>query len=105
MLVAVAATAAVAGGVAALAIGKAAGWTGDGGARTVLVPVAGGASASSRPAAASTSAARPLAGNSFDPAEIYRARAGGVVTIYALFGSTAATGGGSASQGSGFVVS
>ena len=97
--------AALLGGVAALAIGKAVGWTGSsGGARTVLVPVADGASAESRPAAAS-STARPLAGNGFDPAEIYRARAGGVVTIYALFGNHAATGGGSASQGSGFVVS
>jgi S1-C subfamily serine protease len=104
-LAAIAAIAALLGGVTALVIGKAVGWTGGGGgARTVLVPLADGASASSRPAAA-TSAARPLAGNGFDPAEIYRARAGGVVTIYALFGNHAATGEGSASQGSGFVVS
>ncbi len=42
--------------------------------------------------------ARPLLGNGFDPAAIYAARAGGVVTIYAEVS------GGGRAQGSGFVV-
>ena len=104
-ITAVTVAAALLGGVAALAIGKAVGWTGGGdGAQTVLVSVADGASAASR-LDAGASATRPLVGNGFDPAGIYRARAGGVVTIYALFGTQATTGGGSASQGSGFVAS
>jgi len=41
---------------------------------------------------------RPLLGNGFDPAAIYAARAGGVVTIYAEVS------GGGRAQGSGFVV-
>jgi S1-C subfamily serine protease len=86
------------GGVAALAIGRAVGWT-DG--ETVLVPVP--AAQASSPA--EQSAAAPLLGNAFDPAGIYRVRAGGVVTIYALFGDHETTGDGAASQGSGFVVS
>ena len=40
----------------------------------------------------------PLLGNGFDPAAIYAARAGGVVTIYADLGETGTA------QGSGFVV-
>jgi S1-C subfamily serine protease len=40
----------------------------------------------------------PILGNGFDPAAIYAARAGGVVTIYADLGGTGT------SQGSGFVV-
>lgn len=104
-LIAVAAVAALLGGLASLGIGKALGWMDSGrGVRTVLVRATDGAPASSQPADL-RSAARPLAGNGFDPAEIYRARAAGVVTIYALFGSHATTGGGGASQGSGFVVS
>ena len=50
--------------------------------------------------APSTSSARPLTGNGFDPARIFAARASGVVTIYAFFGSS-----GGDAQGSGFVVS
>lgn len=90
--------AALAGGLAALAIGKAAGWIDGGSAETVLVP------APAQPPAAPPSAAS-LVGSVFDPAEIYRVRAGGVVTIYALFGDHETTGDGAASQGSGFVVS
>src|SRR5204862_48991 len=46
--------------------------------------------------------AKPLIGGSFDPARIYAARSSGVVTIFAVYGSsnTAQT-----AQGSGFVVS
>jgi 2-alkenal reductase len=52
-----------------------------------------------------TDAARPVAGNGFDPAKLYRARAAGVVTIIALFGEQGGTGLGGSAQGSGFVVS
>src|SRR2546426_7849952 len=48
---------------------------------------------------------KPLSGNGFDPAKIYRRRAAGVVTIISLFGNHATTGQGAAAQGSGFVVS
>src|SRR5919106_3933763 len=52
-----------------------------------------------------TDAARPVAGNGFDPAKLYRARAAGFVTIIALFGEQGGTGLGGSAQGSGFVVS
>ena len=91
------------GGIAALAIGKAVGWT-DGGGETVLVPIPAADGATAQPTN-DRPAAVPLQGNAFAPAEIYRARAGGVVTIYALFGDHAETGEGPASQGSGFVAS
>ncbi|MDQ2981073.1 MAG: trypsin-like peptidase domain-containing protein [Actinomycetota bacterium] len=45
--------------------------------------------------------ARPLAGNSFDPARIYAARSPGVVTVFAFFEKANRH----AAQGSGFVVS
>jgi 2-alkenal reductase len=102
----VALVSALLGGTLALALGKAVGWVDDDGARvqTVLVP----APESGTPAADEVEgdAAKPLVGNGFDAAELYRKRADGVVTIYALFGE-----GGiedadvSAAQGSGFVVS
>ena len=102
----VAVVASLLGGTASLALGKAAGWVGAGATRTVVV---GGADAG-MPAAVPTEsddAARgePLPGNDFDPAEIYRRRADGVVTIYALFGTHGENGEGDAAQGSGFVVS
>jgi len=46
--------------------------------------------------------AKPIAGNGFQPAQIFARRSAGVVTIVSYFGGTAAT---SAGQGSGFVVS
>jgi 2-alkenal reductase len=52
----------------------------------------------SEPVAAS---ARPLLGNSFDPARIYAARSPGVVTVFAFFEKANRH----AAQGSGFVVS
>ncbi len=102
----VAVVAALLGGAGALALGKAVGWVDDdaGGTETVLVPAADGAT----PAAAQVEedAERPLLGNGFDPSEIYRKRAAGVVTILALFDDHgAAADRGSAAQGSGFVVS
>ncbi len=47
--------------------------------------------------------AQPLPGNGFEPAEIYAARADGVVTVHAAFVDHGSTGG--VGQGSGFVVS
>ena len=48
---------------------------------------------------------KPLTGNGFDPAEIYRRRSPGVVTIYSFFPQQAAESSDHAAQGSGFVVS
>src|SRR5438105_9726251 len=90
------------GAVAALAIGRSAGWIGHSDTQTVVVPPP----AQPRAVSAQTSlrsTAKPLTGNGFRPAELYRSRAAGVVTIYAFFGNQrTAT---QASQGSGFVVS
>ena len=95
--------AAVVGGTAALGLGKAVGWVDGGESRTatVLVPTPDGAT----PAAdrVEGDAARPLQGTGFDASEIYRKRASGVVTIFALFGGEQEVG--AAAQGSGFVVS
>jgi S1-C subfamily serine protease len=104
VIAAIAVVSAFVGGTFALVLGDATGWIdGDSSVRTVLVP------APEATAAADTSgggAARPLIGNGFDPAELYRKRAGGVVTIYALFGEGPIDDPGvTASQGSGFVVS
>src|ERR671935_860300 len=90
------------GAVTALAIARGVGWVGSSTTQTVVVPPA------SQPRAVSEqtilrSAGKPLPGNGFDPARLYRERAAGVVTVYAFFGNEhLAT---SASQGSGFVVS
>src|SRR3954467_8279163 len=46
--------------------------------------------------------AKPIAGNGFQPAQIFARRASGVVTIVSYFGGAGAA---SAGQGSGFVVS
>ena len=53
--------------------------------------------------AAVVSAAKPLAGNGFDPARIYASRSPGGVTIRAIFDASSLTAG--EAQGSGFVVS
>jgi len=98
----IAVVSALLGGTFALAVGKTAGWIDDDGrVQTVVVP----APAEATPAAQSGAgaAAKPLVGNGFDAAELYRKRAAGVVTIYALFGGEET--GSAASQGSGFVVS
>lgn len=91
--------AAVAGGAIALGIGAAAGWVGSG-ETVVLEQEATSVEAGST----ASGGAKPLPGNSFDPAEIYRARADGVVTIYAIFPGHGQGGDGAAAQGSGFVV-
>ena len=105
-IAAVAVVSAVLGATLALALGKAVGWVDDDGSRiqTVLVPTPDTAT----PAADEVEgeAAKPLVGNGFDAAELYRKRAAGVVTIFALFGEGAVDDAGvTASQGSGFVVS
>jgi S1-C subfamily serine protease len=90
---ALALAAAAVGGAAALGIGAAAGLVGARSTETVVVrespPVR------SLPAARAVTPAAPRA---FAPARIYALRSPGVVTVFAYFGGTAA-------QGSGFVVS
>jgi 2-alkenal reductase len=100
-LVAVALTAAVLGGGAALGIGKGAGWL-DQGTKTVVVKAE-----TTRPIslpASATSRVPPLRGNGFDPSRIFAQRSPGVVTIFAFFGdpSSEST---EITQGSGFVIS
>jgi 2-alkenal reductase len=92
-------TAAVVGAAAALGGAHAFGWVGKSSSRTVVVTEAVPAVGASAPAL-TTDGAKPLTGNGFDPARIFAARAPGVVTIYAFFGSS-----GGDAQGSGFVVS
>jgi 2-alkenal reductase len=91
------------GGTGALLVGKATGLVEEGGTDTVVVRGADGATAAVEVETRDgEAAARPLAGNGFDPEAIFRARADGVVTVYALFGGGAQP---DAAQGSGFVVS
>jgi S1-C subfamily serine protease len=86
--------AAVIGGGAVLLTAKAAGlFHGTTVTEVVTLPAPTG------DASAPVVVAKPLAGNGFEPAQIYRHRAAGVVTVYASFP------GGSGGQGSGFVVS
>jgi S1-C subfamily serine protease len=87
--------AAIVGGAAVLAVGKGAGWL-DGRTKTVVVRTATPSTGDAAPVVA----ARPLVGNGFQPAQIYRRRSPGVVTIVSYFGSPE----GSAGQGSGFVA-
>jgi S1-C subfamily serine protease len=86
--------AAILGGVVLLALGKATG-TLPRATRTVVIgePEPTGD-------AAPVVVAKPLEGNGFQPAKIYRSRSSGVVTIFAYFDAGADGG-----QGSGFVVS
>lgn len=95
----VALIAAVLGGAAALAIGKAGGWLG---ATTTASYVVTEQSAAS-PAAVQT-VAGPLVSGVFNPARIYATRSPGVVTVFSFFGSSS-TPLAPESQGSGFVVS
>jgi 2-alkenal reductase len=102
-LVVIAVVCALLGGTTALAVAKGTGWFDEGGTDTVILTQAASAPASNRVGEGGTG--KPLAGNGFDPAEIYRRRASGVVTIIALFGAHTQNGNGDAAQGSGFVVS
>jgi 2-alkenal reductase len=100
-IVVVALVAAIIGGVTSLAIGTTTGWIGD--AETVVVERAAPIGGDTPPEPAAN--ARPLPGNRFDPAAIYRQRSSGVVTIYALFDGHAGGDVAAQAQGSGFVVS
>ncbi|HEX5470133.1 MAG TPA: trypsin-like peptidase domain-containing protein [Gaiellaceae bacterium] len=102
-LAVVALVCALLGASAALAIAKAAGWMDDPEPQTVVVTSARGTAASNP--VDEDAAAKPLPGNDFDPALIYRERAAGVVTILALFGPHGSASASDAAQGSGFVVS
>jgi S1-C subfamily serine protease len=75
----------------------------DGGTETVFVGGSGTALPVEREIETPNGAAKPLAGNSFDPATIYESRSGGVVTIYAYFDDRPPSE--RAAQGSGFVIS
>jgi S1-C subfamily serine protease len=94
LLAAFLAAAAVLGGAVAVVLTDALGVGGTSSTETVVVsvpPVQGGSGDTA-------TRVPPILGNGFDPAAIYAARAGGVVTIYADLGGTGT------SQGSGFVV-
>ncbi len=85
-------------------IAKGLGWVGDSSPQTVvLTQAAPGTPAANR--VDENADAKPLPGNDFDPAKIYRERAAGVVTILALFGPHGSAAASDAAQGSGFVVS
>ena len=79
------------GGTSALVLGKAVGWLDDDSTQveTVLVSTPDGATPAANPIEGD--AAKPLVGNGFDASEIYEKRAAGVVTIYAVFGTGAAS--------------
>ena len=91
------------GGTSALVVGKATGWIDDD-PQTVLVSSGNGGTAVATRVGGRANA-KPLPGNDFDAAEIYAARADGVVTIIALFGEGANGVDTGVAQGSGFVVS
>jgi 2-alkenal reductase len=100
---AVAVACALLGGVAALALGKATGWSGG---KTVTVFRASPVLPTALPEpAAATPSAKPLTGNGFDPMQLYARRSPGVVTIYAQYGTDSASPQTRLAQGSGFVVS
>jgi 2-alkenal reductase len=105
VVAAVAIVSAFLGGSGALLLGKASGWV-EGDTETVVLSGVDGATPAARQdETPSAETGKPLPGNEFDPARIYRERADGVVTVIALFGAHADTGMGGTAQGSGFVVS
>jgi S1-C subfamily serine protease len=92
--------AAAVGGALVLVVAKAGGWLHGSSKTTVVresVPTAGDANAP-------VIAAKPLLGNGFQPAQIFRTRAAGVVTIISYF-DAANLPDARAGQGSGFVIS
>jgi S1-C subfamily serine protease len=98
-LAAIVVVAAVLGGAAALGVARAVGLIHTSSKTIVLrAPAVGD------PTSAPVVAAKPLVGNGFQPAQIFRARSAGVVTIVSYFDSAKAPDA-SAGQGSGFVVS
>jgi 2-alkenal reductase len=97
---ALALVAAVLGGVFALVLADRTGLSGDS-TETVFVQGRGTAVPVERRLPETTS--KPLAGNAFEPAAIYRSRRSGVVTVYAFFDKEPTSE--HAAQGSGFVIS
>jgi S1-C subfamily serine protease len=87
------------GGVAAILADRT-GLAGGGSTDTVFVS---GGSAAQPIEGQLPRTAKPVLGNGFDPAAIYRSRSAGVVTVYSYFDDRPA--GDHAAQGSGFVVS
>jgi S1-C subfamily serine protease len=98
-LAVIAVVCALLGASVALGVAKTVGWVGSGETDTVVLTQAAPTPASNP--VDQSGAGKPLAGNDFDPAAIYRRRVSGVVTIISLFGSQ----NDDAAQGSGFVVS
>ena len=98
LLAAVSLVAAVVGGALVLVVAKAAGWLHRGSTTATVVQVQPGSGS-----VAPVVVAKPLVGNGFAPAQIYRARSAGVVTIYCTFGA-AGSANASAGLGSGFIV-
>jgi len=93
--------AAVLGGAAVLVVAKATGWlNGSTTTKTVVVREQADGSGVGGPVVA----AKPIVGNGFQPAQIYRSRSAGVVTIVSYFDDPSSPAA-SAGQGSGFVVS
>ena len=103
-LAVIAVVCALLGASTALIVAKAAGWVGDGATRTVVLTASGAGTPAANPIDEDAEA-KPLPGNDFDPAAIYRERAAGVVTLLALFGPDDSAAAADAAQGSGFVVS
>ena len=97
---AVALAAALLGGVVAVMLADRTSLMDGGSTETVVVSREGPLQIERRLPA---NAAKPLLGNGFEPAEIYRSRSGGVVTVYAYFDEEPPAE--HAAQGSGFVVS
>ncbi|HZO34237.1 MAG TPA: trypsin-like peptidase domain-containing protein [Gaiellaceae bacterium] len=95
---AVSLAAAVVGGALVLGIAAAAGWLHRGASTTTVIR-----EQATTGDAAPVVVAKPVAGNGFQPAQIYRARSAGVVTIFSVFASGSSSTA-SAGQGSGFVV-
>jgi S1-C subfamily serine protease len=100
VVAAVALAAALVGGVASLLLADRTGLAGGGGTDTVFVS---GDPALPIERQLPTNGAKPLLGNGFEPAAIYRSRSAGVVTVYAYFDKRPSEE--HATQGSGFVVS
>src|SRR4029453_1426048 len=88
----VAVVSALLGGTLALAFGKAVGWVDDDGSRIETVLVQNQDDATPAADRVEGNAAKPLVGNGFDASELYRKRAAGGVTIYALFRDSPAPG-------------
>jgi 2-alkenal reductase len=93
--------AAAVGGAFVLLVASLFGWLHAGETKTVVL---GAPAATAGDAGAPVVAAKPLVGNGFQPAQIYRARSAGVVTVISYF-DDAGVPDTRAGQGSGFVVS